>query len=155
MPIDINGVKSFIRKHISEIKTVSELAVKLNLHVETLRKNFLREEKIPLSSFILSERVKAMKRLLEESHLKCFEICEKLGVREDSGGVLFKRSVGMSMEAYRKLIVPYRGQSKLLKTNPTTQLRKKTPKHRHKSSSNVHKNGNGRLFYGTNGHTLV
>lgn len=108
MATDINVVKEFIHNHILEVKTLKELAARLSLCPETLRKDFLRKERVQISSFLLSERINKMKQLLEESDLRCFEICAQFGIREDSGAKTFKRVVGMSMQAYRELAAPFK-----------------------------------------------
>ena len=108
MATDINAVKQFIHDHIFEVKTLKEVAAKLSLCPETLRKDFLRKERIQISLFLLTERINKMKQMLEESSLRCFEICAQFGIREDSGGTTFKRVVGISMEAYRELAAPYK-----------------------------------------------
>ena len=56
----------------------------------------------------MKETINKMKQMLEDSSLRCFEICAQFGIREDSGGTTFKRVVGMSMEAYRELAAPYK-----------------------------------------------
>ena len=101
MATDINYVKSYIMEHLLEIKTLKEVAAKLNISAETLRKDFLRKENTLISEFITNQRIAKMKYLLETTELRCFEICFMFGLREDSGETTFKRMVGMSMEAYR------------------------------------------------------
>ena len=121
MTTDIHHVKSYIREHILELKTLKEIAARLNVCAETLRKEFLRSENIVISDFISDERIGKMKQLLETTDLRCFEICYMFGVREDSGAATFKRMVGISMESYRMIIRNNRGQGA---TKPTKRASK-------------------------------
>ena len=103
MPIDVSHMKKCIAENLKDIHRVVDVARMLNVSPETLRKEFLRRERIALSQYVTSMRVKCAKELLLNSHLRCFEICYEVGFfREDSGGKTFKRFTGMTMEQYRK-----------------------------------------------------
>ncbi len=101
MPINISNVKAFIIKNIFELKSLKEVAAKLNLSQETLRKEFHRQDHRQISHFILAQRIEAMERLLVETDLQCLEICNLFEIREDSGDTTFKKVVGMTMGEYR------------------------------------------------------
>jgi AraC-like DNA-binding protein len=117
MAINIGLVKTFVNEHIGTVHSIEEIARSLHVSAETLRKQFRREERIPLSKFVTMTRVKRAKKLLCRTDLKCFEVCYSVGFRrEDSGATTFKRMVGMTMEAYRLQNI----QSKT--SNPTTRV---------------------------------
>lgn len=147
MAIDIDRVKSYIEEHILEFKTLKEVAAKLDISAETLRKDFLRKENVLISDFISNQRIAKMKYLLETTELRCFEICFMFGLREDSGETTFKRVVGMSMESYRAFSQRSKppGLSQLRQTNKFITYSFPTPL---KQEIKIPTNGNGR-----NGHS--
>ncbi|GEM_PF-5891352 len=120
MAIKIDEVKTYIQEHILELKTLKEIAAKLHVSAETLRKDFLRKENTLISDYISNQRIAKMKYLLETTELRCFEICFMFGLREDSGETTFKRVVGMSMESYRALS----HANKLSCPSPSRQINK-------------------------------
>jgi AraC-like DNA-binding protein len=101
MPIDIDQVKKMVTSNLSQTRSVKEIATKMNVSIETLRKDFRRKEHEPLSNFITRERLKEMKQLLLTTDLCCNEVCYHLGLRDDSGQKFFRRETGMSMEEFR------------------------------------------------------
>lgn len=104
MPIDIDMIKEFIRTNLKDVRGVEDMADKFSLSPETLRKEFLRKEKKSLRVFLEKARIDKMKKLLETSDIRCFEVCFEAGFRrEDSGAKTFKRKVGMTMDAYRAM----------------------------------------------------
>lgn len=94
-------VKNFLGFNISRVNTIADIAEKMNVSPETLRKAFLREEKMPLSEFISRMRVEVMKEYLRIGDEPCQNICFNAGLREDSGARLFKKITGMTMKQYR------------------------------------------------------
>jgi AraC-like DNA-binding protein len=153
MATDINYVKSYILEHLLELKTLKEVAAKLNISAETLRKDFLRKENTLISEFITNQRIAKMKYLLETTELRCFEICFMFGLREDSGETTFKRVVGMSMESYRRFshrrspsdLTPS-GQSSMSMTySYSTPLRQEIKIPTNGNGRNGHSNKNGAL----------
>jgi AraC-like DNA-binding protein len=101
MPIDIQEVKTTVTNNLSQIRSVKEIANRMNVSIETLRKCFRRTENEPLHDFLARERLKEMKRLLLKTNLCCCEICYHLGLRDDSGHKFFRRETGMAMEEFR------------------------------------------------------
>jgi AraC-like DNA-binding protein len=101
MPIDINEVKAIVVNNLSQVRSVKEIANKMSVSIETLRKDFRRKELEPISNFLTRERLKEMKRLLLKTDLCCCEVCYHLGLRDDSGQKFFRRETGMSMEEFR------------------------------------------------------
>jgi AraC-like DNA-binding protein len=80
---------------------VEDVAKRLNVPADTLRKRFVRKERMPLSRFILCEKIERIKSQLLETDEKCLTICLGVGWREDVGARIFKRIVGMTMMEYR------------------------------------------------------
>jgi AraC-like DNA-binding protein len=113
MPIDINEVKTIVTNNLSQMRSVKEIANKMSVSIETLRKDFRRKELEPISHFLTRERLKEMKRLLLKTDLCCYEVCYHLGLRDDSGQKFFRRETGMSMEEFR---LQYRKE--IRKSNP-------------------------------------
>jgi AraC-like DNA-binding protein len=101
MAIDIDQVKAIVTNNLSQTRSVKEIANKMRVSIETLRKDFRRKEHEPISNFITREKLKEMKRLLLKTDLCCYEVCYHLGLRDDSGQKFFRREMGMSMEEFR------------------------------------------------------
>jgi YesN/AraC family two-component response regulator len=95
-------VKMFVDQHIKEVKTIHSVAERLQVHYDTLRKSFLRNEQIALAEYITQQKVQAMKEHLVLGDDPCFFICYEYGYREDSGAKIFKKLTGMTMLEYRK-----------------------------------------------------
>ena len=57
-------MKLYIDFKLAEIKTIKDLATRFHTSSNTLRKTFLRSEKVPLSDYIRQRKVEAMKELL-------------------------------------------------------------------------------------------
>lgn len=96
-----SDVKMFVDQHIKEVKTIHSVAERLQVHYDTLRKSFLRNEQIALADYITKQKVQAMKEHLVLGDDPCFFICYEYGYREDSGAKIFKKLTGMTMRAYR------------------------------------------------------
>ncbi|MCK9409335.1 MAG: hypothetical protein WCX28_05990 [Bacteriovoracaceae bacterium] len=102
MPLDTTNIKSFIDLNIKEIKTVHTVSVMLHIPYDTLRKTFLRKERIPLADYIMMKKVEVIKEHLLVADDPCFVICYEYGLREDSGAKIFKRVTGMTMREFRR-----------------------------------------------------
>ncbi len=103
MAFDTHVVKRLIRENLKAIHTVEDVARRINISPETLRKEFWRLERITLGDFITNSKVEEAKRLLIETDLLCKEICYEVGFRrEDSGETSFKKRTGMSMQEFRE-----------------------------------------------------
>lgn len=101
MSINTASIKSFVDLNIKEIKSVHCVARMLNVSYDTLRKSFLRKEKMPLAEYITSKKIEVIKEHLVVANDPCFIICYEYGYREDSGAKIFKRVTGMTMRQYR------------------------------------------------------
>jgi two-component system response regulator YesN len=102
MSINTASIKSFVDLNIKEIKSVHCVARMLNVSYHTLRKSFLRIEKMPLAEYITLKKIEVIKEHLVVANDPCFIICYEYGYREDSGSKIFKRVTGMTMRQYRK-----------------------------------------------------
>ena len=102
MAIDIEGVKLIIARNIRHIHTVDDVAKRMNVSQETMRKTFYRASQINLSEFISKIRVERMKQQLLETDESCKVICMDAGSRDDAGGRLLKKLTGMTMGEFRK-----------------------------------------------------
>ena len=94
-------IKKCIEIHLLKIKTISDVARLLNVSKETLRKAFLRQEKIPLGDYILYQKVLFMKELLLVTKFPCNVICFNAGLLEDHGARIFKKITGVTMQQFR------------------------------------------------------
>ena len=102
MPIDTSKVKKLIQENLKQIHTVRDLAERLRVSPETLRKDFSRKERVALSRYVIHAKIEEMKRRLATTDDRCFEICYDVGFqREDTGAKVFKRLTGRSMEEFR------------------------------------------------------
>lgn len=101
MGFNSDEVKKVINSHLAEVHRISDVASYVGIPVETLRKEFVRREKVNLSMYVASCRVDRMKMLLELTGEKCSAICFEVGLREDAGARLFRRMTGMTMQEFR------------------------------------------------------
>jgi len=103
MAIDLTEVKNLISREYHTLGTLSDVANRLGISSETLRKDFFRKEGIHLSHFLMIVKIERAKELLiYQPNLYCFEVSSAVGFsREDVGGHVFKRLVGMSMTEFR------------------------------------------------------
>lgn len=102
MPINIEEVKRCINDNLKDIKLIDDVADRLSISVETLRKEFLQKEKKSLHDYIEETRVERAKHMLVTTDSRCFEICFEVGYRrEDTGAKAFKQLTGLRMEDFR------------------------------------------------------
>ncbi len=102
MALEISTIKGFILEHLQTIHTIGDVAAPFDISPGTLRKEFQRKARIPLSKYLVLSRVERAKHLLISTELKCFEICQEVGFqREDTGSAIFKRVAGVNMNSYR------------------------------------------------------
>lgn len=102
MTINTEEIKWYVEQHIKEVKTIHSVSTPLQLSYDTLRKSFLRKERIPLADYIVQRKIQAMKDLLVTADHPCFYICYEYGYREDTGAKVFKRNTGMTMLEYKR-----------------------------------------------------
>lgn len=107
-------IKSLIDSHLPDVKTINDVSEKLQIPANTLRKNFLREERIPLGEYIIQRKVEAMKEMLILTDEPCYFVCYSVGMREDTGSKIFKKYTGSTMQDFRasmKILAPAFGDS--------------------------------------------
>ena len=102
MVINTTEIKSYIEQNIKQVKTIHSVSKKLNVSYDTLRKSFLRVERIPLAEYITAKKIQAMKELLLLEDHPCFYVCYEYGYREDSGAKVFKKFTGMTMLEFKR-----------------------------------------------------
>lgn len=102
MAVNISEIKNFIDQNIKEIKTIHCVSERLKISYDTLRKSFLRAERMPMAVYITQRKVQAMKDLLLNADHPCFYVCYEYGYREDSGAKVFKKLTGMTMQEFRR-----------------------------------------------------
>lgn len=100
--ISIRLVKKYVDEHLKEIYSIACVATGMNVSPETLRKYFLRMEKLPLRDYILYRKIETMKVLLTTTDEKCYWICYAVGLREDYGAHIFKRYFKKTMNEFRR-----------------------------------------------------
>lgn len=101
MVIDTSVVKEVVKQNIKKVRSISCVSEKLNVSYETLRKSFLKKERIPLANYITMKKVQAMKQHLITADDPCFFVCYEYGYREDSGAKIFKKLTGMTMLEFK------------------------------------------------------
>ena len=101
MAVNTTDVKNFVDLNIKEVKTIHCVSERLKMSYDTLRKSFLKTERIPLADYITQKKVQAMKELLLMADHPCFYICYEYGYREDSGAKIFKKHTGMTMLEFK------------------------------------------------------
>jgi two-component system response regulator YesN len=97
-------VKAFIENNLANIRRAEDVASKLGLKYETLRKSFRRREMMTIGRYITLRRVERAKRLLlERPDLYCYHVCDEVGFsNEIQGEKCFKALTNMTMREYRK-----------------------------------------------------
>jgi len=103
MPINIEAVKKAISENLDGVRTVSDVARISGASLETLRKDFVRQERITLSEYLTRVRVERAKDLLCTTDESCKKICWSVGFsREEVGARVFKRYTRVTMEGFRR-----------------------------------------------------
>lgn len=98
--------RDLVSKRISKKLSVKELAQELRLSADYLSQLFSREEGIPLSDYIMREKVRAAQKELMFTARSCDDIAVSLGFASQSHfGRVFKKWVGMSPGKYRSTFV--------------------------------------------------
>lgn len=97
-----NEVKSFVDQNLKDVKTVNSVSRGMHEPYDHLRKQFLREEGLPLGRYITRQKVRAMQEMLTVTDYPCFFVCYEMGYREDTGAKVFKKLTGMTMLEYKR-----------------------------------------------------
>lgn len=102
MAINLEKIKFWVRENVEQIHSDTDVAERFGVSLDTLRKDFLRKERKTLHRFIVETRIEKAKHFLEETDLKCFEICFEVGFgRDDTGAKTFRKVTGFTMQEYR------------------------------------------------------
>ena len=72
--MDIEDVKRYIEGNLKSVCGLSSISSRYKVSTETLRKEFRRTEKIPISQFISAARIEQAKNLLGHTDMSCFEV---------------------------------------------------------------------------------
>ncbi|MDL2233643.1 helix-turn-helix domain-containing protein [Ruminococcaceae bacterium OttesenSCG-928-L11] len=98
----IERAQEYIRKHIHQDLSRTEIAEAIFLNPEYLSHLFRRETGSSLGEYILSERMKIAKSLLADTDIKISVIASKVGYANFSYfSSVFKKSTGVSPMEYR------------------------------------------------------
>ncbi len=104
MATDVGKLKEFISENIDTIRNIRTLARFVGACPETLRKDFVRVERITLGKYMASVRILRAMEMLGRTDLQCKEICFAVGFsREDIGSRAFKKCAGITMEQFKQL----------------------------------------------------
>lgn len=93
----------YIRSHLSDKLSLSELAYNVGMTPNYLNKIFKYRTGDTVNKFIINERMKLAATLLEEGRVKSYAIAESLGYDNYANFVnMFKKNYGMSPNEYRE-----------------------------------------------------
>lgn len=93
----------YIRSHLSEKLSLSELAYRAGMTPNYLNKVFKDKAGDTVNKFIINERMKLAARMLEEGKVKSYAIAEYLGYDNYANFVnMFKKTYGVSPNEYRE-----------------------------------------------------
>jgi len=73
-------------KNLDEVKTVSDVARIADVSLKSLRKDFVRRERITLTEYLSRVRVERAKDLRSESDESCLRICWAVGFSREEVG---------------------------------------------------------------------
>jgi AraC family transcriptional activator of mar-sox-rob regulon len=95
-------VKPYIEVHLNAIQSVEEIAAALSVAVRTLRRQFRRDEGVPLGRYLTRRRIARMKRLLRGTDRTHRQIARATGYQHAASAArAFKRATGQTMTTYR------------------------------------------------------
>lgn len=98
----VTQTKAYIREHLGENISRADIARRVYLHPDYLSHIFREKTNITLSEYILQERVRWAKELLESGKLSITEIGEKVGFSNTSYfGKMFRKCTGCTPKDYR------------------------------------------------------
>lgn len=108
----MEDVVAYIREHVGEKLSASELARKMAVSYSSFGKLFREYTGMSFSAYLLYSRMECAKDYLENSHMKIKQVASKVGYRENPQHFSrdFTRQVGMSPKEYRA--EKYEGQKK-------------------------------------------
>lgn len=93
----------YIRSHLSEKLSLSDLAYRAGMTPNYLNKVFKDQTGDTVNKFMINERMKLAARMLEEGKVKSYAIAEYLGYDNYANFVnMFKKTYGVSPNEYRE-----------------------------------------------------
>lgn len=103
--------KAYIREHLGENISRADIAKRIYLHPDYLSRIFHDKTGTTLSDYILSERVRRAKELLETGRMSITEIGAEVGFSNTSYfGKMFRKYTGCTPKDYRKQSEGGRGE---------------------------------------------
>ncbi len=101
-PALIDEQVRFIRTHLSERLSLTDLAARAGLNPNYFNKLFKARTGETVNKFIINERMQLAARLLQEGNLKAYAVAELVGYDNYSHFVnMFKKTYGVSPEQWR------------------------------------------------------
>lgn len=98
----ISQAKEYIRKNYNKKILLNELADRLYLNPSYFSQLFKKKTGMTYQSYLTEYRIERAKKLLEETDLRIYEICELVGYTDSKHfNQLFERSVEMTPGEYR------------------------------------------------------
>lgn len=102
----IQEIESYISRNYEKDITLQDIAERFYLSREYISRKFKQEYKETITNYIAAIRIEKAKELLENPHLKIYEISFKVGYQNERYfSKVFKKSVGMTPNEYRFSIV--------------------------------------------------
>jgi len=99
----IEDAINYITDNCSSSISLNDISEALNIHKVYLSRLFKEEVGMTLSKYILGERMKIAKDLINQTNLKLYEIAEKVGYTNAQHFIVsFKKNEGITPREYRK-----------------------------------------------------
>lgn len=99
----IDKAKTIIAERFGDMLTLQDVAEELAIHPVWLSRLFKKVTGQNFLDYVTEIRLSQAKRLLQESHLKVYEVSERVGYQDlQYFGKLFKRQFGMTPKEFRK-----------------------------------------------------
>lgn len=103
--------KAYIREHMGENISRADIAKRIYLHPDYLSRIFHDKTGTTLSDYILSERIRRAKQLLETGRMSITEIGAEVGFSNTSYfGKMFRKYTGITPKNYRRQSRKERGE---------------------------------------------
>ncbi|HZH58116.1 MAG TPA: response regulator [Metabacillus sp.] len=98
----IQEIEAFLRKNYEKDITLQEIAERFFLSREYISRKFKQEYHETLTNYLTKIRIEKAKELLENPHLKVYEISYKVGYQNEKYfSKVFKKLVGLTPNEYR------------------------------------------------------
>ena len=98
----VEQTKDYIFSHLHKKVTLSEIAERLHINQNYLSELFTKNEGVPFSTFVMTEKLNLAKRMLVYTSYSYVDIANYLGFSSQSHlGKQFKARFGMTLREYR------------------------------------------------------